>query len=395
VKDATPLGQTHLSPGVREGERRKRWYAHLLAIPTPVIFVAAAAVATFFLWRQGALTDIGGSLRQVHPAAIAAILLVYAGSILLLALRWHVLVRMSEGVRAWTASAEVFLTSVVVNYAAPIGLAVPTRAALTVRDLGLTPARSGAVVAWEVGLDVAALAVIALGWLALGGTALLQTMTIDSRMVLAGVVLIVVSVAAAAAVARSQRVRSRVGGSPRHLLTRPLQKPGLALLALLLTAGFWGAQLGVMAALLTLFGVSPTLSLLTGVMGLPVLIGMLSPVPGGAGVREALMAGAAQLEGVPAGPVVLAAVAYRLALFVVTPVVWGVVRLVGKRTLSETLHLQPRSRGFRGVSQRSLAAGAARASIEDGKTAVKSNVVSAPPDAKDIRLHHGKRPEGR
>jgi uncharacterized membrane protein YbhN (UPF0104 family) len=54
---------------------------------------------------------------------------------------------------------------------------------------------------------------------------------------------------------------------------------------------------------------------------------MLSPVPGGAGVREALMAAAARLGGAAAGPVVLAAVAYRLALFVVTPLVWGVVRL--------------------------------------------------------------------
>jgi uncharacterized membrane protein YbhN (UPF0104 family) len=90
-------------------------------------------------------------------------------------------------------------------------------------------------------------------------------------------------------------------------------------------------QLGVMAALLSVFGAPPSPSLLLGVMGLPVLIGMVSPIPGGAGVREALMAAAARLEGVPVGPVVLAAVAYRLALFVVTPVVWGGVRLASGR----------------------------------------------------------------
>jgi uncharacterized membrane protein YbhN (UPF0104 family) len=81
-----------------------------------------------------------------------------------------------------------------------------------------------------------------------------------------------------------------------------------------------------MAALLQLLGTPPTLPLVLGLMGLPVLIGMLSPVPGGAGVREGLMAAMAGLAGVPAGPVLLAAIAYRLALFVVTPVVWGVVR---------------------------------------------------------------------
>jgi uncharacterized membrane protein YbhN (UPF0104 family) len=59
---------------------------------------------------------------------------------------------------------------------------------------------------------------------------------------------------------------------------------------------------------------------------------MLSPVPGGAGVREALMAGAARLEGLAAGPVVLAAITYRLALFVVTPIAWGMVRIARKAT---------------------------------------------------------------
>ena len=97
------------------------------------------------------------SVRDVHPARVVAILLVYAASILLLGIRWHALVRMAGGAPHWTSSAEVFLTSVIVNYAAPIGLAVPTRAALTVRDLELSPSQSGAVVGWEAALDVVAL----------------------------------------------------------------------------------------------------------------------------------------------------------------------------------------------------------------------------------------------
>jgi len=112
------------------------------------------------------------------------------------------------------------------------------------------------------------------------------------------------------------------------MLSSPAEHPVLALLAVALTGGFWGIQLAIMAALLQLFGVAVSPSLLLGIMGVPVLVGMLSPVPGGAGVREALMAAAARLGGAAAGPVVLAAVAYRLALFLVTPLVWGAVRLV-------------------------------------------------------------------
>ena len=306
---------------------RRRWFSPILAVPTPVIFGVAAALATVFLWRQGGLTEIVDSVRHTHPGRVVAILLVYAASIALLGIRWHALVRMAGGEPHWSSSAEVFLTSVIVNYAAPIGLAVPTRAALTVRDLKLSPGQSGAVVGWEAALDVVALTIISAAWILLGGSDLVQTMSVD------GQVLALLAVAAAlgavvmSAASRSTAIRSRIVPFVGRMRSSPADHPMLAMLAIALTAGFWAIQLGVMAALLELFGIAVSPPLLFGIMGVPVLIGMLSPVPGGAGVREALMAAAARLGGIPAGPVVLAAVAYRLALFLVTPVVWGAVRL--------------------------------------------------------------------
>ena len=86
--------------------------------------------------------------------------------------------------------------------------------------------------------------------------------------------------------------------------------------------------MATMSALLIALGVPFSVPLITGLMGCPVLIGMVSPVPGGAGIREALMAAAAQVSGVASAPVILAAVAYRLALFIVTPVIWSGLWLV-------------------------------------------------------------------
>lgn len=306
---------------------RRRWFSPILAVPTPVIFGVAAALATFVLWRQGGLTEIADSVRDVHPGRIVAILLVYSASILLLGIRWHALVRMAGGSPDWTSSAEVFLTSVIVNYAAPIGLAVPTRAALTIRDLKLSPSQSGAVVGWEAALDVVALLVISAAWLVLGGSELVQAMTIDARVLVLMVVVAILGVAATRVASRSTAVRSRIAPFAGRMLSSPTEHPMLALMGVALTGGFWVIQVGIMAALLDLFGVAVSLTLLLGIMGIPVLVGMLSPVPGGAGVREALMAAAAGLGGTPAAPVVLAAVAYRLALFLVTPLVWGAVRL--------------------------------------------------------------------
>jgi uncharacterized protein (TIRG00374 family) len=307
---------------------RRRWFSPLLTVPTPVIFGVAAALAIFLLWRQGGLAEIADSVRGVHPARIAAILVVYAASISLLGVRWHALVRMAGGSPDWTSSVEVFLTSVIVNYAAPIGLAVPTRAALTIRDLELSRSQSGAVVGWEAALDVVALSVISAAWLVLGGSDLVRTMSVDGRVLVLIAVVAAFSAGAMRFASRSPAIRSRIAPFAGRMLSSPAEHPVMAFVAVALTGGFWMAQIGIMAALLTVFGVSISLQLLLGIMGIPMLVGMLSPVPGGAGVREALMAAAARLGGTPAGPVVLAAVAYRLALFFVTPLVWGAVRLV-------------------------------------------------------------------
>jgi glycosyltransferase 2 family protein len=330
VKQASSSADA-LSPHDVDASRpaaRRRWYGPILALPTPIIFVAAAALALWLLWRGGGLHGVADSLQDVNPVQVVGLLIVYAMSLLLLALRWHALVRMAGGSPSWASSAEVFLTSVIVNYAAPIGLAVPTRAALTIRDLGLKPGQSGAVVGWEAALDLLALVLVSAAWLVLGGLVLLQSIIIDERVLAAGATAIAVGAVIAAVLVRSTAIRSRIAPFTSRMISSPAEHPGLALLALVLTAGFWLLQIGVMAAIVEAFGTRATPMLLLGIMGLPVLIGMLSPVPGGAGVREALMAAVARLEGVPAGPVVLAAVAYRLALFVVTPLVWAVIRVV-------------------------------------------------------------------
>ena len=309
----------------------RRWLRPFLAVPTPVIFVTAALIATWLLWRQGSLANVAASLRSVSAWQVVGILIVYALSILILGFRWHVLVRLAGGDPAWTSSAEVFLTSVIVNYAAPIGLAVPTRAALTVRDLGLPPVQSAAVVGWELALDVLALLGLSGIWLALGGMGLLGTVSIDQGLLVVAIGAAVLGMVALGAISRIATIRERIVSLLGPMVARPAQRPALAFVATVLTILFWLLQSGVMAALLQVFGVSPTIPLVAGLMGLPVLIGMLSPVPGGAGVREALMAAAARLDGVPGAPVILAAVAYRLALFVVTPLVWAGLRLARGR----------------------------------------------------------------
>ena len=70
------------------------------------------------------------------------------------------------------------------------------------------------------------------------------------------------------------------------------------------------------------------MSLVLGLTTLPILVGMLSPVPGGAGVREALMIAVASVHGANEANVLLAGVTYRIALFAAIPILYGIIRLL-------------------------------------------------------------------
>jgi uncharacterized protein (TIRG00374 family) len=111
------------------------------------------------------------------------------------------------------------------------------------------------------------------------------------------------------------------------ILVSPRRRPEDALRAGGITIAYWIAQGFVLWTLLrAITGESdPTLAL--GVVTVPVLLGMLSGLPGGAGVREGLMVAVAKAHGADSAEVLVAAVTYRLALFAAIPILYGAVRL--------------------------------------------------------------------
>ena len=309
-----------------------RAWRRLLTTPTPLIFLASLAVAAVLLWRQGAIADLGAAARAANPIAVVAGVALYAVGLALLCLRWQALVRIAGGIADIPLAAEAFLTSVVVNYAAPIGLAVPTRAALSKRDLGLSLGASGAVALWEVALDVLILGLLSLAWLATGGLAILDGATEQRWLVPLLVGIGAAGAIVALAAARRPHLGQRVRLAASHLIRYPARQPRATLAVLGLTVGFWALQAVVLHLLLGAVSLdaasaAPSGSLLLGLLGPPVLIGMLSPVPGGAGVREALMVAVAHAGGVDGAAVLLAAVAYRAALFVTIPLLYAAIRL--------------------------------------------------------------------
>lgn len=301
------------------------------ALPTPLIFGVAILIAAFILWRQGSVDDVEKAVRQADRGTILTAVALYPAALALLCLRWHILVRMIKGVSSLPKASEAFLVSVVLNYTAPVSVASASRAVLTKRSLGLTATETGAIALWEVAADLLVLSLGALLWLALGGhaRAIIEVLPDNTLLfVLLAFSIVIVGIGAAAVVLRRRpHLIARVLEALRTVITAPGNRPGDAALAFGTTILYWALQTTVLWSLLRALAGDSDPALALGVATFPTLLGMLSGLPGGAGVREALMVAVARVHHADSAAVLVTAITYRVLLFLAIPVLYGLVRL--------------------------------------------------------------------
>lgn len=325
-------------------------WRRILAIPTPVIFLVCVVVAAAILWWQGSLAELWDVAKDASIGPLLLATPIYLVSMWLLAIRWHELVRMAQGWSDLPRAAEAFFTSVVINYAAPVGLAVPSRAALTKRALGMDKHSTGVVALWEIGMDVLVLGAGSLIWMiaARGSASAVADELFANSYRYANFVYLAIFLLLVALVIFFRRAeqRRRAVHFVNKILVSPLERPRIAIQALLFTIGYWVTQGVVLALLVHAMGVDVSFVLILGLTSLPMLIGMLSPIPGGAVVREAMMYVVARLADVPGAEVVAAAVIYRMALFIAIPILYGITRIwLSKRGAGHPNLPQPESVG--------------------------------------------------
>ncbi len=310
----------------------KRILSAVMRIPTPVLFLGSILMAVALLWYQGSIREIGPTIRDASWLTILAAFVLYAIGLTILCLRWDLLVHMVNGDSNALRASEAFVTSVAINYAAPLSLALPSRAFLTMRALGLTAGQTAAITFWETAADLLVLAALSGIWILVGGWRG-EGLPGDEQTAFIAVAVVLIGILAIGTafwvVARLRSVAIRIKDQMVTGLSFPLQRPREAVAAGLMTIIFWGIQAVVMAVLLQgITGEWPSASLVLGLISLPMLIGMLSPVPGGAGVREAVMIAVASTYGADEAAVLLAGVTYRIALFAALPLLYGVIRLL-------------------------------------------------------------------
>lgn len=309
----------------------KRRLGFLSRIPTPLIFLGSVVLALLVLWWQGQLQQIADVIRDASLTPLLIAIPVYLVSLGLLCYRWHVLVIMAHGSSDLPKASEAFLTSIVINYAAPVGLAVPSRAALTKRALDLDASATGTIAIWEIGADVLVLGAGTVLWMLIapGSMAAVGSELGNSagKYALFGAIGAVIVIAGLVLLLRSATRRARVVHYGRSILFAPKERPRIAGTVLLATVVYWIMQGIVLGLLLYAMNLDISFALILGITTLPILVGMLSPIPGGAVVREALMYVVARLAGVPGGEVVAAAIIYRFALFGAIPILYGLTRI--------------------------------------------------------------------
>jgi uncharacterized protein (TIRG00374 family) len=304
----------------------------LLRVPTPAIFAICLLLAVIVLWWQGALRELWNVIRDASIALTIAGFALFVVGLALLCFRWHSLVKMAnDGNSDLPKASEAFLTSVVINYAAPVGLAVPSRAALTKRTLGLDASATGTIALWEIAADVLVLGAGSLLWLliAQGSTSAVTDELGNSatQFILLFAVLALVGLATIAVVVRKPALRAKVNRLVRQIANAPRKSPRAAAEVLGVTIAYWVLQGITLGVFVNAMDVDSDPEFLLGITTIPFLVGILSPIPGGAVVRESLMYVVARLADLPGGEVVAAAVLYRMALFLSIPVLYLIVRL--------------------------------------------------------------------
>ncbi|HET9014659.1 MAG TPA: lysylphosphatidylglycerol synthase transmembrane domain-containing protein [Thermomicrobiaceae bacterium] len=311
------------APGVEARPRRDRRLAIALAW-------GPVAVAAAVLFASGRAGGVGRAIVAANPAPL--LILFCAGLILPVvhATRWRSLLRAVTAEVPLPAAVEMTITASLVNYALPGYTGSPAKG-LLVRQLHQVGfGRSTPTLVAEQLLDALMLAAAAVLALALTGRSAIASLAPlgSAREAWVGTAVVVVVLVAAVGSVTMLRKRSRFLGNvveSARLLAADRAQRGTVLA---LTVVYWLLGLLTVCSATRAVGIPLGATALLWLASAPVLLGMLSPLPGGLGLREAAMAAVGGMLGLPVSGIVAAAVIQRGLLILALPVALAGTRLL-------------------------------------------------------------------
>ncbi|MEX2425614.1 MAG: lysylphosphatidylglycerol synthase transmembrane domain-containing protein [Thermomicrobiaceae bacterium] len=311
-----------ISTGQRWNTRRVTILALRWLIPVAII---GGFIAT------GQLSDAISALSRVS--------LVWAGPLIATGIalpishawRWVYLLRRTGSDVPVFESVRVTSLASLINYAAPGFLGAPAKAIL-VRDSRSVPlSRSLPTLAAEQLLDAGMLALAGSTVLFLSGPTMLEAIagqvTVDDSLIALATVVAIVSVAIVMLLASRRYLPGFVERVRQATLELVSSREHIRPIAML-TLARWVLDMGAVGIASVAVGLRLGLLEILLIANLSLLVGLIAPVPGGLGVREAAMAFLAGAIGVSVPAVLALSLLHRAGLAIGLPVALGGARIL-------------------------------------------------------------------
>ncbi len=228
------------------------------------------------------------------------------------------------------ATVDLTISSTMINYAAPGYLWSPAKGLMARQMFGIGLGQSVPTLAVEQVLDALALLIGTVIGLLLAGPAishaLVDHMSAPS-MTTIGILAVLVLVAVVGGIYGLVRFGKRFTSSLLQAVSLLARDRSLRLPVLGLTSARWVLDTLAIWLAAQALGVNLGFAPLILISNLPLLIGLISPMPGGIGFREGAMAGVAGILSLPVSPVLAAAILHRAVLLLALPLVLAGIRL--------------------------------------------------------------------
>jgi glycosyltransferase 2 family protein len=279
---------------------------------------------------SGHLQSAISTLADVDPVWAAALVVVGIALPVSHAWRWCFLLRrIGESIRL-AVSVRLTALASLLNYAAPGFLGAPAKAIFARNETGLPVSRSLPTLVAEQTLDALLLLVAAAVSIVIAGpvlvSALLDLYSFD-RSLVAVMVVIGFIVLAMLAWFAARRVLPAFATSTESSLRMLLQGRRDLVPISILTLTRWLLDMLAVAIASVAVGLRLNIVEILLIANLSLLVGLMAPVPGGLGVREATMAALAGILGISVPAILALSVLHRAGLGIGLPIVLGAARL--------------------------------------------------------------------
>lgn len=305
------------------GQPERRRWSLIALVWGPIILVVLAVLAS------GEASRVGDALGGARLPLVVVLLPIGLALPLVHARRWQLMLKSIGEPVGLQDAIEMTVTASMVNYAIPGYSGSPTKGALVRQLHGVGFRRSIPTLAAEQVLDVFALAfgsVVGVALSLAGGTDL-SGLTDRSAAESFGVVLIAAIVILSALAMLLRRygrgfAEALIETSRLLVRDRDLRWP-----LTWLTLAYWALNVSAIWVAAEAVGITLHPVALLLISNVPLLLGLLSPLPGGIGVREGAMTMIAGALSISATGILAAAVIQRGMLVLALPVEMGLLRL--------------------------------------------------------------------